>query len=94
MNVIVSNLNKNKFSNLDVDVIKSITGEFTADEIVQTFSNFFHSDRSASAWLREKSSSALKRQLDYITILWSHCQYPFLIFSIRAQYSVSDTPGI
>ena len=41
MNVIVSNLNKNKFSNLDVDVIKSITGEFTADEIVQTFSNFF-----------------------------------------------------
>lgn len=40
MNVIVSNLN-NKFSNLDVDVIKSISGEFTAEEIVQTFSNFF-----------------------------------------------------
>ena len=41
MNVIVSNKNTDKFSNLDVDVIKSITGEFTADEIVQSFSNFF-----------------------------------------------------
>lgn len=41
MNVIVSNLNKDKFSNLDVDIIKSISGEFTADEIVQSFSNFF-----------------------------------------------------
>lgn len=41
MNVIISNLNGNKFVNLDIDVIKSITGEFSADEIVQTFSNFF-----------------------------------------------------
>ena len=41
MNVIVSNLNSNRFVNLDVDVIKSITGEFTVDEIVQSFSNFF-----------------------------------------------------
>lgn len=41
MNVIVSNLNADKFSNLDVDVIKSISGEFSVDEIIQTFSNFF-----------------------------------------------------
>ena len=41
MNVIVSNLNSNKFVNLDVDIIKSISGEFTSDEIVQSFSNFF-----------------------------------------------------
>lgn len=41
MNVIVANLNGNKFANLDVDVIKSISGEFTADEVVQSFSNFF-----------------------------------------------------
>lgn len=41
MNVIVSNLNSNRFVNLDIDVIKSITGEFTVDEIVQSFSNFF-----------------------------------------------------
>lgn len=41
MNVIVSNLNGDRFANLDVDIIKSITGEFTVDEIVQSFSNFF-----------------------------------------------------
>ena len=41
MNVIVSNLNKNKFVNLNVDIIKSLNGEYSADELVQTFSNFF-----------------------------------------------------
>ena len=41
MNVVVSNLNSDKFSNLNVDVIKSINGEFTAEEVVQSFSNFF-----------------------------------------------------
>ncbi len=41
MNVIVSNLNKEKFASLNVDVIKSISGEFSSDEIVQVFSNFF-----------------------------------------------------
>ena len=41
MSVIISNLNADKFSNLDIDVIKSVSGEFTADEIVQMFSNFF-----------------------------------------------------
>ncbi len=41
MNVIVSNLNRNKFANLNVDIIKSLNGEFSADELVQTFSNFF-----------------------------------------------------
>ena len=41
MNVIVSNKNANLLSSLDVDVIKSINGEFTADELIGTFSNFF-----------------------------------------------------
>ena len=41
MNVIVANANASQFNNLDVDVIKSITGEFTIDEIIQSFSNFF-----------------------------------------------------
>lgn len=41
MNVIISNLNKEKFNNLGVDVIKSISGEFEVEEIVQSFSNFF-----------------------------------------------------
>ena len=41
MNVIVSNKNQSLLSSLDVDVIKSINGEFTVDEIIGTFSNFF-----------------------------------------------------
>lgn len=41
MNAIVSNKNHALLNNLDVDVIKSIKGEFTADEITSTFSNFF-----------------------------------------------------
>ena len=41
MNVIVANSNRDVFTNLDVDIIKSISGEFSADELVQSFSNFF-----------------------------------------------------
>ena len=41
MNVIVSNKNAGLLNSLDIDVIKSINGEFEADEIIQTFSNFF-----------------------------------------------------
>lgn len=41
MNVIVSNKNEGLLNSLDVDVIKTIKGEFEADEIIQTFSNFF-----------------------------------------------------
>ncbi len=41
MNVIVSNKNANLLNSLDVDVIKSINGEFSVDEIINTFSNFF-----------------------------------------------------
>lgn len=41
MNVIVSNKNKNLLNSLDIDIIKSINGEFTVDEIIGTFSNFF-----------------------------------------------------
>ena len=41
MNAIVSNKNQTLLNSLDVDIIKSINGEFTADEIISTFSNFF-----------------------------------------------------
>ncbi len=41
MNVIVSNKYKELLDTLEVDVIKSITGEFEVDEIIETFSNFF-----------------------------------------------------
>lgn len=41
MNVIVANKNEGLLNSLDIDVIKSITGTFSADEVIQTFSNFF-----------------------------------------------------
>lgn len=41
MNVIVANQYKEELSNLDIDIIKNITGEFDADELVAMFKNFF-----------------------------------------------------
>ncbi len=41
MNVIVSNKQQALLSGLEIDIIKSITGEFDADEIVDMFKNFF-----------------------------------------------------
>ena len=42
MNVIVSNEQRNVLSGLDIDVIKSISGEYDAGEIVEMFKNFFY----------------------------------------------------
>lgn len=42
MNVIVSNKYSEALQKLDIDVIKSLNGEFTVDEIVATFKNFFY----------------------------------------------------
>lgn len=41
MNVIVANEQRESLALLDIDVIKSISGEFEADEIVEMFKNFF-----------------------------------------------------
>lgn len=41
MNVIISNRYKDALANLDIEVIKSLEGEFTVDEIINTFKNFF-----------------------------------------------------
>ena len=41
MNVIVSNKNEGLLNSLGLDVIKTLNGEYSADEIVSTFSNFF-----------------------------------------------------
>lgn len=43
MNVIVSNAQQNALANLDIDVIKSISGEYDVTEIVEMFKNFFYS---------------------------------------------------
>ena len=42
MNVIVANEQQNALSNLDVDIIKSISGSFDALEIVEMFKSFFY----------------------------------------------------
>ena len=41
MNVIISNERQNEIANIDIEVIKAIHGVFDADELVNTFSNFF-----------------------------------------------------
>jgi len=42
MNVIVSNQQNDLLSSLQIDVIKKVEGEYTADEIVSMFENFFY----------------------------------------------------
>ena len=42
MNVIVANEQRDVLSNLDIDIIKSIYGEYDASEIVEMFKNFFY----------------------------------------------------
>ncbi len=41
MNVIVSNRYQNMLATLDIDIIKSISGEFDVDELVAQFTNFY-----------------------------------------------------
>ena len=42
MNVIISNKYQSLLAGLDIDVIKSINGEFEVQEIISNFSNFFY----------------------------------------------------
>ncbi len=41
MNVIVSNKYQNMLATLDIDIIKSINGEFEVEELVKIFTNFY-----------------------------------------------------
>lgn len=41
MNVIVSNKYQSMLESLDIEIIKSMNGEFEVDEIIDTFKNFF-----------------------------------------------------
>lgn len=41
MNVIIANKQQDMLANLNIEVIKSVTGVYSADEIVDMFSNFF-----------------------------------------------------
>ena len=41
MNVLIVNKFRDALANLDIEVIKELEGEFTVDEIINTFQNFF-----------------------------------------------------
>ena len=41
MNVIIANKYREALANLDIEVIKKVEGEYTVDEIIETFKNFF-----------------------------------------------------
>ena len=43
MNVIVANEQQNQLSNLDVDIIKNISGKYDVSEVVEMFKDFFYS---------------------------------------------------
>lgn len=43
MNVIIANKQQSQLSNLDIDIIKNISGEYEVMEIVEMFKNFFYS---------------------------------------------------
>ncbi|MCI8575789.1 MAG: hypothetical protein HFI09_04900, partial [Bacilli bacterium] len=42
MNVIVSNKYQTLLATLDIDIIKSMNGVYSVDELVGTFSNFYY----------------------------------------------------
>ncbi len=42
MNVIISNRHKDVLESLEIDIIKSVSGEFDVDEIVSMFQNFYY----------------------------------------------------
>ena len=60
MNVIISNDHQNELSNLDIDVIKSISGVYSATEVVEMFKNFFFNKMILDV-------TALKGYDDYLT---------------------------
>ena len=41
MNVIVANEKKNELSTLNIDIIKSVEGIYTVEELIGMFTNFF-----------------------------------------------------
>ena len=41
MNVIIANKRKDLLDKLDIDIIKSVDGEYSVDELISMFTNFF-----------------------------------------------------
>ena len=42
MNVIISNQKKELLDNLNIDIIKSVNGQFEVEEIIEMFKNFYY----------------------------------------------------
>ena len=42
MNVIIANQKKDMLTNLNIDIIKSIEGQYSVDEIIEMFKNFYY----------------------------------------------------
>lgn len=61
MNVIIANKNKEMLDKLDIEVIKRIDGEYSVDEIIETFQNFFFNKMIIDI-------TALKNYQDIMTI--------------------------
>lgn len=60
MNVIIANKQQNQLSNLDVDIIKNISGQYDVNEVVEMFRNFFYSKMILDV-------TALKDYTEFIT---------------------------
>ena len=75
MNVIVSNEQQEILANLDVDIIKNISGQYSANEIVEMFKNFFYSKMildvtSLKGYTELKTYEELKNGLDVEKIIF------------------------
>ena len=94
MNVIVSNEQQAQLANLDVDIIKNISGQYSANEIVEMFKNFFYSKMildvtSLKGYTELKTYEELKNGLDVEKIIFylpdgsSLCTSSFLAHLIQ-----------
>lgn len=75
MNVIVSNEQQGALANLDVDIIKNISGQYSANEIVEMFKNFFYSKMildvtALKGYTEVKTYEELKSGLDVEKIIF------------------------
>ena len=99
MNIIVANKNSSILNSLDIDIIKSLNGEFAIAEIVQLFSNFFFEkiiiDITAIKDVDDQS------QLSYLTeniepnkiIIYDNIQDEQLIYMLQSSgiYNIAHT---
>ena len=75
MNVIVTNEQDSVLSNIDIDIIKSVHGTFTASEIIDMFKNLFYNkmiiDVTALADnTKSESYNALAQNLDLDKVIF------------------------